>query len=132
MLANGSRRNRFGDVLLKPLLNGKLRKNIAKNFESMYSQTGVTQLTFYYLDGHTESFNISNPEEAGGTQQEIRQQLHRLFDSSWWVLHLADQTVCINTTNVVKVEVKPSIPYLQGENVFPNAERLTALTRGPR
>jgi hypothetical protein len=90
------------------------------------------EITFYYLDGHTESFSISNPEDTVETQQELRQELRRLFDHPWWILHLPDQTVCINTTNITKVEMKPALPYLQGENVFSNAQRVTALSRGTR
>lgn len=98
----------------------------------MYTQTSDTQITFYYLDGHTESFSISNPEETAETQQEVRQQLRRLFDHPWWVFHLEDQTICVNTANVIKVEIKPAIPYLQGDNVFSNAQRVTALTQSSR
>lgn len=98
----------------------------------MYAQTRETQITFYYLDGHTESFSISNPEETAETQQELRQELRRLFDHAWWVFHLQDQTVCVNTANVIKVEIKPAIPYLQGDNVFSNADRVTALTQSSR
>jgi hypothetical protein len=99
----------------------------------VYSQTNATtQIAFHYLDGHTETFSISNPEDVVETQQELRQELRRLFDHPWWILHLPDQTICINTTNVSKVEIKPAIPYLQGDNVFPNAERVTALTNSRR
>ncbi|MBD1942200.1 hypothetical protein H6F50_07475, partial [Coleofasciculus sp. FACHB-712] len=54
----------------------------------------------------------------------------RLLDKSWWILHLPEETVFINTANITKVEVKPPIPHLQGEDVFSNAQRVTALTRG--
>jgi hypothetical protein len=48
------------------------------------------------------------------------------------VFHLEEQTICVNTANVIKVEIKPAIPYLQGDNVFSNAQRVTALTQSSR
>ncbi|MBD2061700.1 hypothetical protein NDI37_03975 [Funiculus sociatus GB2-A5] len=98
----------------------------------MHSQSGATQLTFHYIDGNTESFTIYEPAEAIESQQEMRQEVRRLLDKSWWILHLAEETVFINTANIIKVEVKPSMPHLHGEDVFANAERVTALTRGNR
>ena len=98
----------------------------------MQTQTSLTQITFHYLDGHTESFSISNPEKTAETAQELRQELRRLFDHPWWIFHLNDQTVCVNTANVIKVEIKPAVPYLQGENVFSDAQRVTALTQSRR
>ena len=92
------------------------------------SDTTYAQLTFYYLNGQSESFNIFEPLEdltAQGLQLEVRHLLQR----DWWILNLPEQTVMINIANVTKVEVKPTISQLQGEGVFTNAERVTALNR---
>ncbi len=97
----------------------------------MHSHDGLTQLTFHYIDGHTESFTIYESVEEGlETKQEVRQEIRRLLDKSWWILQLPEETVFINTSNITKVEVKPPISHLQGEDVFSNAQRVTALTRG--
>lgn len=91
-----------------------------------------TQLTFHYIDGHTESFDVFTSVEASETQQDIRQELRRLLDKTWWIIHLPEETVLINTANVIKVEMKPAVPQLVGEDVFTEAQRITALTRGAK
>ncbi|MBD2465091.1 hypothetical protein H6G89_29220 [Oscillatoria sp. FACHB-1407] len=96
----------------------------------MYSQEGTySQLTFHYIDGQTESFNVYAPLESDGTQQTTQLEIRHLFRKDWWIVHLPEQTVFINVDKVIKVEMKPPIPELQGEDVFANAERVTALTR---
>ncbi|NJO42627.1 MAG: hypothetical protein HC769_24005 [Cyanobacteria bacterium CRU_2_1] len=95
----------------------------------MYSPENIyTQLTFYYLNGHSESFNIHDrPDDT--TVQGLQLEVKRLLEKDWWVLNLPEQTVMINISNVVKVEVKPVITQLHGDGVFGNAERVTALNR---
>jgi hypothetical protein len=100
----------------------------------MYSQAeGYAQLTFYYLNGQSESFNIYDTDLDGtpedGTQQDVRLEVKHLLQKEWWILHLPEQTVMINVANVTKVEVKPPVQQLRGEGIFPLAERLTALNR---
>ncbi len=95
----------------------------------MNSQESLTQLTFHFVNGQTESFNVLQLANESTTGLELQQEIRHLLDKPWWILHLPEQTVCIQTANVVKVEVKPSLPELQGEGVFPNARRVTALTR---
>jgi hypothetical protein len=96
----------------------------------MQSGENYTQITFYYLDGHSESFNIYNPIEDSTTQQGLQLEVRHLLERNWWILNLPEQTVFIKLDNVVKVEMKPPIGSLQGEGVFSNAERVTALNRG--
>lgn len=97
----------------------------------MYTQDGVNaQLTFHYLNGHSESFNIISEPQTEDTQQDFRLEMRHLLQKDWWILNLPEQTVMINVANVVKVEVKPPMTQLQGEGVFSNAERVTALNRG--
>lgn len=90
--------------------------------------TPITQITFHYLNGQSETFNLYEPIEdstAQGLQLEVRHLLQR----DWWILHLQEQTVMVNIANVTKVEVKPSLTHLQGEGIFSDVERVTALNR---
>jgi len=96
----------------------------------MYSQDTIyTQLTFHYLNGQSESFNLYAPIESDGTNQTTQLEVRHLLKKDWWIINLTDQTVFINIDNVVKVEMKPAMPELRGEDVFANAERVTALNR---
>lgn len=95
----------------------------------MHSQSASpAQLTFHYLNGQTESFNIYDLTEDE-TQQDIQLEIKHLLQKEWWILHLPEQTVMINVANVTKVEVKPALEYVKGEGVFAQAERVTALNR---
>jgi hypothetical protein len=97
----------------------------------MYSQDGTyTQLTFHYVNGQSESFNVFPSLEGDGTQQTFQLEVRHLLQKDWWIVTLPEQTVLINIDNVLKVEVKPPMEQLQGEDVFSNAERVTALNRG--
>jgi len=101
----------------------------------MYSNStntspGQFQLTIYYIDNHSETYMVGNILPESATAQDARQAIHRLLNESWWVLKLLEETVIINTKNILKVEVKPSLERLEGEGVFSDAERITALTRG--
>ena len=92
------------------------------------SDTPYTQLTFYYTNGQSESFNILDPIEDL-TQQGLQLEVRHLLQRDWWILNLPEQTVMINIANVIKVEVKPTLTQLQGEGIFQNSERVTALNR---
>lgn len=89
----------------------------------------VHQLTFYFVNGQTETFNIYNAAELGASAQELRQDVRRFLREDWWTLHLLDQTVFIHSSNVLKVEIKPRLESFQGEGVFQDAERVTAFNR---
>lgn len=95
----------------------------------MQSQDNHTQITFHYLDGRSESFNIYEPIDNAETPQGMQLEVRHLLQKEWWIVHLPEQTVFINIANVVKVEMKPSLAQLKGEDVFANAERVTALNR---
>lgn len=95
----------------------------------MYSDTGSTQMTFYYKDGSHESFTVYPPIETDGTLQTFQLEVRHLLKKDWWIIQLPEQTVFINIDNVLKVEVKPPVEQLHGEDVFANAERMTALNR---
>lgn len=99
----------------------------------MYSpetQAASTQITFHYLNGHSESFNVHHLTEEGATRQDIRQEMRRFLNENWWVVKLPEETIFINASQVLKVEMKPPIPLLEGEGVLSEAERITALNRG--
>jgi hypothetical protein len=92
----------------------------------MQSDDSFTEVTFHYVNGQTESFDIPVTPEA------FQEQLQGLLDQPWLTMHLFDRTVLIRTAQVMKVEVKPPIPEIQGEGVFPDAQRVTALTHGAK
>jgi hypothetical protein len=94
----------------------------------MQSQADYTQLTFYYLNGQSESFIIPDALDDE-TRHDLRIEVRHILQKDWWLLNLEEQTVMVNIANVVKVEVKPSLTQLQGEGIFSNAERVTALNR---
>jgi hypothetical protein len=91
--------------------------------------TTYTQLTFHYINGQSETFNVYAPIEADGTQATLQLEVRHMLKKNWWIVNLAEQTVFVNVDNVVKVELKPAMPDLRGEDVFANAERVTALNR---
>lgn len=95
----------------------------------MNSEDNLTQLTFHFVNGQTESYNIMQLADGSVNPLQLQQQIRHLLDKPWWIIHLPDQTICIHTANVLKVEVKPALPEVQGEAVFPDARRVTALTR---
>lgn len=99
---------------------------------SVYSDGSYVQLTFYYRDGSHESFNVYAPIEDDGTEQTLQLEVRHLLKKDWWIVNLPEQTVFINVENVIKFEMKPPTVSLRGEDVFSNAERVTALTRSAK
>ncbi len=87
-------------------------------------QNRVTEVTFYYVDGAHESFTIPIAPTT------FEQQLPQLLQKPWLTFHLLDQSVLISTARIMKIEVKPSLSQLQGEGVFFDCQRVTALSRG--
>ncbi|HIK42115.1 hypothetical protein HPC62_22195 [Thermoleptolyngbya sichuanensis A183] len=94
-----------------------------------YQESLYTQLTFHYVNGTSESFNLYAPIESDGTHQTTQLEVRHLLKKDWWIVNLPEQTVFINVDNVLKMEMKPALSQLQGEDVFSNAERVTALNR---
>ncbi|WP_026793535.1 MULTISPECIES: hypothetical protein [Planktothrix] len=88
------------------------------------NNTTTTQITFYYDNGQEESFSVPIPPV------ELVQQLPELLHQAWLTFHLIDQTVMVNMAKVDKVELKPPVPELQGQGIFLNSQRVTALHRG--
>jgi hypothetical protein len=92
----------------------------------MQSEESFTEVRFHYVSGESESFDIPVTPEA------FQAQLQGLLSQPWLTLHLFDRTVLICTAQVMKVEVKPPILEIQGQGVFPDAQRVTALTHGAK
>ncbi|MCT7971995.1 hypothetical protein [Laspinema olomoucense] len=93
------------------------------SFATMQAQSS-TEVTFYYENGHTDSFKVPVP----GAQ--FQQQLPQLLAQPWITFHLIDNTIMVSTAKVVKVEINPPIPELQGPGVINNGERVTTMQRG--
>lgn len=92
----------------------------------MQTVDNFTQVTFHYQSGKTESFDIPITPEA------FQQQMQSLLNQPWLTLHLFDSTIFICTAQIMKVEVKPPMPNIQGEGVFIDAQRVTPLTHGAK
>lgn len=88
-----------------------------------YAQENITEITFYYIEGHTETFSLPM------NSQQFKDELPNLLTQPWITFHLIDQTVCICTEKVIKIEIKPPINQLEGEGIFANTQRITALQR---
>ncbi|MGF1513961.1 MAG: hypothetical protein ACFB5Z_09745 [Elainellaceae cyanobacterium] len=87
-----------------------------------------TEITVHFLDGRNESYTVYDPVEEG--HQGFQARVQKMLEQDWWILHLSDQTVMLNLSNVIKIEVRPSVSNLQGEAVLKNVDRATALRRG--
>lgn len=92
----------------------------------MQAQYTETQLTFCYEDGHEESFSVPI------TPQEVYQQLQLAIESSLLTFHLYDRSVTIRFDRVLKVEISPPFPEVQGDGIFPDAQVVTAMRRATR
>ncbi|MGF1538307.1 MAG: hypothetical protein ACFB4J_17735 [Elainellaceae cyanobacterium] len=87
-----------------------------------------TELTVHFLDGHNESYTVYDPTVNG--QAGFQSRLEALLEQRWWVLHLKSETVLLNLANVTKIEVRPSVPEVQGDAVLKDVDRMSALRRG--
>lgn len=92
----------------------------------MQTQDSFTEVTFHYVNGESESFEIPLTPEA------FQQQLSDLLNQPWLTMHLFDKTVLICTAQIMKIEVKPPLTEIQGTGVFPDTLRVTALTHGAK
>ena len=96
---------------------------------ALSSQDSLTQITCHFINGQSESFNVVQRGDASTTPQDLQQKIMRILDKPWCVLHLPEHTICIKTANILKLEVKPATREIQGEGVFSDARRVTALAR---
>lgn len=102
-------------------------QSAADQGESTYT---FSELTFYYADGRNETFTVYEALDGASTQQGLQVKVRHILRKEWWILQLPEQSVFINVDNVIKVEAKPPLAQIQGEDVFSEADRVTALTRG--
>ncbi|MEM8604658.1 MAG: hypothetical protein AAGF24_12590 [Cyanobacteria bacterium P01_H01_bin.121] len=97
----------------------------------MYTEYG--QIIFHYANGETEAFSVyplSFDGEEPVPQINLEECLQQLQEKKWLILQLADDTICINTDQVLRVEIRPVVTSLPAERVLGAAERITALSRG--
>lgn len=88
-----------------------------------YLQDQNTQVTFYYIDGNTETISIPiSPEE-------FQAQIAEIFTQPWLTFHMIDQTVSICTSRIVKLEVRPVMTSLAGPGIYPDCQKITTLER---
>jgi hypothetical protein len=100
----------------------------------MYSAGNTAQIVIHYVGGESEAFNLydtANPEEESSANliDSLRQQVEGLLSHPWIFLQLAEETVCINTANVTRMEVRPVLMPLTVAGQLGSGERVTALTR---
>lgn len=103
--------------------------NRERYIKAMNSQEGFMQITFHYGNGQSESFNVLLHEDSSLTPQELQQRVIKHLEKPWCILHLPEQTVCVKTDNLLKVEIKPVMREFHGEGVFSEVQRITALSR---
>lgn len=95
----------------------------------MSSQDGFIQVTFHYINGQTECFNILLHEDDALTVPELQQRILKNLEKPWCMLHLPEQTICVKTDSLLKIEIKPTLQEFHGEGVFSDVRRVTALSR---
>ncbi|MBK4732931.1 hypothetical protein JJD41_24110 [Oxynema sp. CENA135] len=96
------------------------------SFASMQTEPEVTEVTFYYDDGHHDSFKVPL------SPQQFQVQLNDLLGQGWAIFHLMDNTVIVCMSKITKIEIKPPITQYQVSGTFSNAERVTTLQRGAK
>lgn len=87
-----------------------------------------TEITVHFLDGRNESYTVY--DSAASDHQGFPARVQEMLERNWWILHLEDQTVFLNLSNVIKIEARPGLPQLQGEGVLNHVDRATALRQG--
>ncbi|KGF73921.1 hypothetical protein DO97_06135 [Neosynechococcus sphagnicola sy1] len=95
----------------------------------MYNSESFTQLTFHYVNGEKEAFQVYLPEDATEADLNVQEQVQRFLDQRWWIFHLPDETVCIQAETVLKVDIRPAVLAYRDGMVFPDAQRVSALNR---
>ncbi len=98
----------------------------------MYSTTDdYAQITFHYVNGETEAFNLYTMAILDGAEPQpladlLQQYLSEFLEKPWVLLQLPEETVCIHLNQVIRIDVKPS---LELKGLLGSAERLTPLSR---
>ena len=89
------------------------------------------QLTFHYTNGESETYNLYTlaTVAAGETRSlaDILQEgLPAFLKNDWLILQLPEESVCINLSQVSRIEIKPSLAIA---GLIGSGERLTSLSR---
>lgn len=84
----------------------------------------VTQVTFHLQNGEQEAFCLPMAPEM------FLKQLQISIEAPLLVFQLFDQTICIKTESIIKLDIEPPCSGITGSYFFANAERVTAMTRG--
>jgi len=84
----------------------------------------VTQVTFHLQNGEQEAFSLPMTPEMFLKQFQIS------IEAPLLVFQLFDQTICIKTESIIKLDIEPPCSGVTGSFLFANAERVTAMTRG--
>ncbi|MDY6938717.1 MAG: hypothetical protein SWY16_13715 [Cyanobacteriota bacterium] len=92
----------------------------------MENVEGGTEVNLHYINGDVESFNIQ------ATGEEFYQQLQLASERKYLCFHLYDRSVVVNLDKIIKIEIHPPFYEVQGDGVFPTAERITAMLRAAR
>ncbi|WP_353259097.1 hypothetical protein [Prochlorothrix hollandica] len=100
-----------------------------KETQFMYSTSNDAHIVIHYVGGEVEMFNLyAGAEEDGGSALEaLRAQIQNLLGQPWLILQLAEETVCINTANITRFEIKPVLFPLEVAGLLGSGERVTAL-----
>jgi len=98
----------------------------------MPKQAYSIQITFSYNNGAKESFLVTVSAEETDPYPELRQSIQERINQKWCSLHTADETIYVNMENVDSVSIKPRIGESEQEIAFPEAQRVTALTRSSK
>jgi hypothetical protein len=101
----------------------------------MHSQDeigNIWEITFHYINGETEAFQVYNLFKLGTTATEVRQEIRHFINQEWWTIKTIDETIFIKSANILRFEVKPPLESIEGEGVISEAERVTALSRSNR
>ena len=88
-------------------------------------------LTFHYSNGTHDILQVSTAELPENIQ-DMGQWLRYLMERPYWFFHVGDQTTVVRMEHVVKIDISPPLPTVQGPDTFNQAMRVTALTRGSR
>lgn len=98
----------------------------------MPKQDYSLQLTFHYNNGGKESFLITESAEGDNPYPELRQAIQQRINQTWCPIHTPDETIYINMNNVNNLTIKPTLGNSEEEIAFPEAQRITALTRSSK
>jgi hypothetical protein len=87
------------------------------------STQNTTLVTLHLANGEQEAFSLPISSDT------FFQQLQMAQEAPYLVFQLFDQTVCIQTNRIVKIDLEPPCQAVKGTFLFGGAERFTAMSR---